>query len=296
MEFTNFKDAVKSEVEGRIGDDYTVTINDAVKNNGVTLSGLTVESKDSNVSPVIYLDGYYQAYESGDAEFEEIISDILMVYEKNKMDHMVDMSQFLNYENIRGKVVYKLINADKNTELLQHIPHIAFHDLSIVFQVLITSESFGCAAILIHNKHLEIWNVSLDELYEDACLNTPILNRYEIKDMEDVIREIMPTAEIEQLPVSMFMLSNNHRFHGAACMLYPDLLKRVSGTINSSMYIIPSSVHEVLLIPAKKADESESRHIKDIVMEVNGTQVVEEEILSYSVYFYDRNADEIIRL
>lgn len=296
MDFTSFKVAVKNAVESKIGENSTMTINDIKKNNGIILSGLMVKSKDSNVSPIIYLNEYYQAYESGNAEFEAIISDIFEVYEKNKVDHDMDMSQFLNYENIREKIVYKLINSDRNADLLQHIPHIAFHDLSIVFQLSITGERFENATILIRNEHLAVWNVSLDSLYEDACRNTPILNRYEIRDMEDVIREFIPSEEMVQMPISLFVLSNKDRVHGAACILYPDLLKHVSGEIGSSMYIIPSSVHETLLIPAKKVDESKCKYIKDMVSMVNDTQVAEEEILSYSVYFYDRNTDKTIRL
>lgn len=296
MEFESFKDVVKKEVENRVGENCTVNVKDTAKNNGVTLSGLTVKSKDSNIAPIIYLDDYYQLYESGYVGLEAIISIILKVYEESNVDHIVDMSQLLNYESIRKKIVYKLINSEKNTELLQHVPHITFHDLSIVFQISVSEEPFGDATILIHNKHLAIWNVSLDTLYEDARNNTPILNRYEIEDIEDVIRELMPTAETVHTPVPLLVLSNKDKFHGAACILYPDLLRQVSDAIDSSMYIIPSSVHETLLLPAKKAEEAEYKYIKNIISEVNNTRINEEEILSYSVYFYDRNTDEIIIL
>ncbi len=296
MEFESFKDVVKKEVENRVGENCTVNVKDTAKNNGVILSGLTVKSEDSDIAPIIYLDDYYQLYESGYVGLEAIISIILKVYEESNVDHIVDMSQLLNYESIRKKIVYKLINSEKNTELLQHVPHITFNDLSIVFQISVSEEPFGDATILIHNKHLAIWNVSLDTLYEDARNNTPILNRYEIEDIEDVIRELMPTAETVHTPVPLLVLSNKDKFHGAACILYPDLLRQVSDAIDSSMYIIPSSVHETLLLPAKKVEEAEYKYIKNIISEVNNTRINEEEILSYSVYFYDRNTDEIIIL
>ncbi len=296
MEFVNFMDAVKNEVESRIGENGIVTLSEVTKNNGLVLSGLSIQSKDSNISPIIYLNNHYQAYESGAVELEEIISDILEVYEKNKMEHIIDMSQFLNYENIREKIVYKLINTDMNKELLQQIPHMAFHDLSIVFQVVLTEGDFGHASILIRNENLAIWNVSLDELYEDARNNTPTLYKYEINDLEDLLKEFVPTDETVRTHVSMLVLSNKNKLNGAACLLYPDLLKQISDAMDSNMYILPSSVHEVLLLPTDEADAFKNEHLKNMVREVNDTQVEEEELLSYSIYYYDRNADEIIRL
>ena len=296
MDFTNFKNSVKKEVERRVGENCTVTLIDTIKNNGVVLSGLQIISKNSNVAPVIYLDGYYEIYESGHKEFAEIISDILMVYKRNKVDQSIDVSQFLNYEDVRSNIVYKLINTDKNKELLQKLPHVAFHDLSIVFQVLIDMNDLGRATILIHNKHLGIWNVSIDEIYKDACHNTPIINRCEIRYVEDVVRGIVPPEVIGQMPVQMFILSNKDTLHGAACMIYPDVLKHFSDEMNSSIYIIPSSVHEVLLIPEERMCGLGYELLKQMIEDVNDTQVQREEILSYSLYFYDRNFNEIIRL
>lgn len=118
MKFESFKDVVKKEVENRVGENCTVNVKDTAKNNGVILSGLTVKSEDSNIAPIIYLNDYYQLYESGYVGLEAIISIILKVYEESNVDHIVDMSQLLNYESIRKKIVYKLINSEKNTELL----------------------------------------------------------------------------------------------------------------------------------------------------------------------------------
>ncbi|MCH5248362.1 MAG: hypothetical protein J1E98_00445 [Lachnospiraceae bacterium] len=296
MEFTTFKYAVKREVESRVGKDCTVILNDAAKNNGVIISGLTIQNKSSNIAPVIYLNGYYQAYESGGAEFKEIINNILMVYEKNKFDQRIDMRQFQNYKNIRKKIVYKLINTEKNRKLLQEIPHITFHDLSIVFQVMVDKLDLGNATILIRNEHLGIWNISLDKIYKDACHNTPIINRYEIHDLKDVIGPFIPQEAIKQIPASMYMLSNQACIHGAACMIYPNVLKHISDMLDSNIYILPSSIHEVILLPSENANEPEYEYIKCMIREVNDTQVDEEEILSYSAYYYDRNIDEIIKL
>ena len=266
MEFTSFKAIVRDEVERRTGDACYVRLNDIIKNNGVKLCGLTVTQEDCNISPTIYLDEYYEVYKSGKATLDEVINDVVSAYRHSKAAHNIDMKYFFDYSAVRKRIVYKLINTEKNKELLSDVPHIDFHDLSIVFQFLFDEDCIGNATILIHNAHLKIWGITLEELYSDAKRNTPVLNKYEIKSMGDVISEIMPLQDTVRSEMPLYVLSN-------------------------SMYIIPSSIHEVLLLPADKNDEAES--IKQMVKEVNDTQVEAEEVLSYSVYFYN-NADDKI--
>lgn len=290
MEFINFTIIVKNEIEKRAGKNYHVRLKDVRKNNGVILSGLTVMQDDSNISPTIYLNTYYEAYQSGQATLSMVIDDVMEVYERNRVNRTVDVHQFLNFDMVKNRIVYKLINTEKNRELLKDVPYIPFYDLSIVFQFLITEEHFGNATILIHNAHLQIWGISVEALYQKAQQNTSILNPYEIKNMQEVLCEYMSNEEeIGQAinhAVPVYVLSNRNRIFGAACMLYPELIQDFAQAVGSDLYIIPSSVHEVLLLPTQGTDEIED--IKRMVQEVNDTQVETEDVLSYSVYFFDK--------
>lgn len=305
MEFTNFTAIVRQEVEKRAGENYRVRVSDVRKNNGVVLSGLTVTQDDSNISPTIYLNDYYYEYENGRATLASVVNDVLDIYNRNKVNRTVDMRSFLNYECVKERVIYKLVNTEKNKELLEDVPHVEFLDLSIVFQYLIADESFGTATILIHNAHLKLWDISMDELYKAARYNTQKLQKYEIKDMKEVICEIMQSENPEKFnleqcmtelsnSVPMYVLSNKNRVEGAACMIYPELIRDFADAAGTSFYIIPSSIHEVLLLPADNIDESEE--IKSMIREINDSQVKLEEILSYSLYFYDKEKRKVIQL
>ncbi|MDE6983978.1 MAG: hypothetical protein K2O99_05495 [Lachnospiraceae bacterium] len=305
MEFTSFTALVREEVERRTGERYRVRLNDVRKNNGVVLSGLTVTQDDSNISPTIYLNTYYEEYMTGQATLLNVVNDVMDTYHRNKVNQSVDMRYFLNYESVRRRVVYKLVNTEKNKELLGDVPHVEYLDLSIVFQCLVAQEELGAASILIHNVHLKLWDITVEDLYQDAAQNTQRLQEYEIKSMSDVLCEITEAdcpkdfdyeacrAEFSD-SVPMYVLSNKSRVEGAACMLYPDLIRDFSNAVGSSLYIIPSSVHELLMLPT--ASEKESGEIKRMIRDINDTQVRAEEILSYSLYFYDRDAGKIVRL
>lgn len=305
MEFTNFTTFVRDEVERRTGDCYRVRLNDVRKNNGVVLRGLTVMQDDSNISPTIYLNNYYEEYVNGRATLVNVVNDVMDTYHRNKVNQSVDMRYFLNFESVKQRVVYKLVNTEKNKELLEDVPHIEFLDLSIVFQCMVAQEELGTASILIHNVHLKLWDVSVEKLYRAAKENTQRLQKYEIKSMTEVLCEIMKAENPEEFSyddfaaefsdsVPMYVLSNKSRVEGAACMLYPNLIRDFADAVGSSFYIIPSSIHELLLLPAEH--DGESAEIKNMIREINDTQVSTEEILSYSLYFYDKEEGKIIRL
>ena len=91
--------------------------------------------------------------------------------------------------------------------------------------------------------------------------------------------------------VPMYVLSSRNRIDGAACILYPTLLADICDSLQSSFYIIPSSIHEVLVLPSDSTDDSAK--IREMIKEINDTQVAAEEILSYSLYFYNRDGNRL---
>ena len=301
MEFTNFTTLVQREVEKRAGENYRVKLNDVMKNNGVVLRGITLMQDDSNISPTIYLNPYYDAYENGDTTLGTVIDEVIDTYERNKINRSIDMKFFLNYETVRSRIIFKLINTEKNRELLRDVPYIPFHDLSIVFQCLVSEERFGNASILIHNVHLQLWKVNARELYECALGNTPLLQGYELADMNTVLEEMkalggIDDEEIEdmQQEVPMYVLSNKSRINGASCILYKDILKDFAMVVDKDLYVLPSSIHEVILLPSDGTQESEQ--LKEMVREINQSQVEKEEVLSDSVYYYRRSDDSFFCL
>lgn len=306
MEIGSFAEIVKDTVGEQLGEEYEVTVHKVNKNNGVVYTGLHIGKEGINVAPVIYLNNQFEQYKQGFSTIPEI-TDYVVKSSKKRVN--VDVQQFLDYEIIRKRIIYKLINTEKNKELLNDIPHINFLDLSIVFQCLVSQEAFGLASILVHNAHMRLWDVTLEMLYHEAKENTQKLMPYEIKSMGEVLCGLIGAEHQDQhgndepmeFPIGnfsdsepLYVLSNKSRIEGAACMLYPNLISNFSDTVKSSLYIIPSSIHELLLLPVEGDENSEE--IKGIIKEVNDTQVQPEEILSYSLYYYNRKARKITRL
>ena len=214
----------------------------------------------------------------------------------------VNPRYFLNYEDVEKRIAYKLVNTLRNRELLEDVPHIEFLDLSIVFQIVLTGESEGTASLLIHSAHIKLWGVTVDNLFEAAAKNTPKIMGCELKSMDDVICEILQGESAESFDrdaakaeladsVPLYVLSNRYKVEGAACVLYPMLLQEIYRNLNSSFYIIPSSIHELLIMPTDSGNTDEE--LRAMIKDVNDTQVKSDEILSYSLYYYDGDENRL---
>lgn len=292
MEFTTFMELVRNEAEKRVygGSVQLVT---TTKNNGIVLSGITVLQDGCNISPAIYLNDHYKAYRNGTATIGMITDTVMDTYERNKTDRSINMGGFLNYASAKEHIVYKLVNTEKNRELLEHIPHVPFHDLSIVFEYLVPQGGLNSISILIRNEYMNAWNADTEELYRTASINTPLLRKYELKSMGDVLCELEDMMDFGEPfdTIPMYVLRNESKVLGAACILYPYLLSDFAAACKSDLFIIPSSIHETLILPY--ADPSENGEIKAMIRDVNRTQVAAEEVLSDNLYFYEQSTDEL---
>lgn len=170
MEFEIFIEETKRRVSASIGYERNLVVYPVVKNNGVVYQGLIILDPEVNISPSIYLNPYYNRYRNG-VFMEDIVDDIIKIYKNNKPVKNFDISQLRNFENAKKKLVMRLVNTEKNIELLRDIPNRPFHDLSIIYNVVVSDFVDEYATILVYNQHLNLWGITEEELYGFAMEN-----------------------------------------------------------------------------------------------------------------------------
>lgn len=298
--YQSFQQQLLTSLKEFFPDDTRLSIDSFSHNNQLALDGLTILEPGSNISPTIYLEQYFKQYQTG-VPFPDIQQQILTFYRQHRFTQNIDTSFFTTLDNVQPQIVYKLIHYQKNEELLGDLPHFAYLDLAIVFYCLVPNDSGENASILIHNSHLDYWGITKDSLLLFAQKNTPKLFPWRFDSLMDLLlpmlsslsgeekQKLLHSSESEQVP--MYVLTNNRCYFGACCILYPDVLKKISDTLEDNLFLLPSSIHEIIIIPASFADNPAGLH--EIVCEVNLTEVATEEILSDSIYYYDRDADQI---
>lgn len=299
-----FAQVVKEAVEASLGDGYEVSIHEVLKNNDTHLTGLTIRTEESNVAPTIYLEGSFERYKAGDVAVPVIVSEILSVYESHKTTMSFDASLVTDFSACKERICYKLVNADRNRELLADAPYIIVcDDLAVLFYILVSNDGEGTATITVRNNMTDLWGVEEDELFKIALLNTQRLFRGSVMSMASVMMDLLSdrmddeySSEFFDMVVSedmvpMYVCSNSQKVNGAGVILYKDLLKQFAEKTGSDFYILPSSIHETLLVPV--SDQMEVEALRSMVREVNATQVAPEEVLSDNVYIYRREDDKI---
>lgn len=291
MNYQEFIAHIKDNISARLTDGRTVRIEPITKNNGMVYDGMIIIDPFINISPTIYLNPYYQHYLSG-TSITDICDCIFSSYQKNLPTKDFDVSLFKDFSKAQKRIVMKLINQERNSSLLQNIPHIPYLDMAIVFVCCVTELKQDFATILIQNKHLELWNIDTEQLYAIAKNNTPTLLPYLLDPMENALCDLIDTSIPFFQEIPLYILTNQLKINGAASILYEDVLKQVADKLDSDLIVLPSSIHEVILLPANQA----TLHAYDyntMVKEVNATQLATDEILSDHAYYYSKEKDEL---
>lgn len=289
MTYQIFQEKIIAYIKENISENEKVFIQSVPKNNGIKLDGLVIIQDEMNIAPTIYLNYYYQKYQEG-MDFSEICREILENYKTNKPSIPIDIHFFTDFEKIKSRIVYRLINFRQNLELLDDVPYVRFLDLALVFYCLLPAYEEQNASIQIRMSHLNLWKTSLRELIRLSEQNTPRLLEWEIQDMASVVEENAHLPSEDCYP--MLILSNKSHLNGAGCILYKDLLKNLSRKLDMDFFILPSSVHEVILLPTKTKDAM--GELSAMVKEINAAEIAREDILSDHAYYYSGKEDRII--
>lgn len=291
-----FAAIVKNYVEACIGDGYSILVQDVRKNNGIVRTGICIKDGEMNIAPNIYLDGYFAEYLDG-RPMEAICRDVLRIYGQSRVQGDFDVSSVTDFRRVQGRICFKLVNAERNRKLLSDVPYLPFHDLAVVFYILAGGDLKGGVSTITVKKNIQdMWGVNIRMLYTAALQNTQRLFQSSLKSMSEVLEE-MDGEELDggsgvgaSFPIPLYVATNSRKFCGAAVLLYPGLLKCFADK-EGDFYILPSSIHEVLLLPCSAGFGPEE--IRSLVHEVNSSEVQPEDFLSDNIYRYNKTEGRV---
>lgn len=294
MKYEEFKENIVSELESFYGGDARIEVTLSKKNNGVTLEGLVIRIGETNISPIIYLQQYYEEFQKN-GDIDDIIGKIVAIRERHGLQNAEDVvDNITDWNYVKDRIFPMILSAEKNSERMSELVTRPFLDLAVILYVRIDNLPLvdGLATVKLTRYMLESLGVSEDEAFAKALYNMQAKDGYVIQDVFSAIMDMMDEDDLfDESNERMFVLTNADKHLGASGLLLLEGENKLKVPIDTNYYVLPSSIHEVLLIP--DTSDMDVMMLKQMVQEVNASSVAVEERLSDSVYYFNRNIMEV---
>ena len=289
MNYNEFIERVRELLSIRLSHSYEIVLKKVVKNNDVCRYGISAFPKEGNngkkVSRIVYLEDFYQEYEDEqEYNLEGIVSEICSIL-TDFTSPGFNETDYTDIDKVKDKIIFELVNYEKNEKRLLDRPYIKIMDLAVIFAFVATDLERDFGVVHITNEIAKQFGLTRDEIWEFAKVNTPKLLKADIMPMSSFVYD--EKADNEE----MYIICNRKKTSGAGVILYDRILEELSSELESDLYILPSSVHETIVIRADKNKDVYA--LQEMVKNINNTVVSAEDILSDKVYCYYRNSKKL---
>ena len=302
MNENDFYKMIKDEILEYMPEDYRehiVRIDEVNKSGDVRLHGLCLIKGDNGAAPVLYLEPYFDMYREG-KDKKELLGVIADQYYDIVRNAPNIVAPDLSFENIKDNLRVRLVyNRTNYNYLAEHVYKDVGCGYCLVPYVDFSDRLFDGAIVNIRKDMLEPYGLDENEVIkaamEGSIKNCPARLSY-IEDslmsmMDDEEKENLLDLDKIDLSRGVLVLSTEDNFAGAATLFYPGVKEKVAKLMDWDYFILPSSVHEVLLVPAD--GRFSAKELAMMVRAVNSNEVSKEDQLGNRVLFYDRVNNEL---
>ena len=294
MDFEEFKstlkDLVAKEIEDRELDGISLKFDTINSPDGMT-DRLIVSVGESKMSMAFRLKEIFRDVNEGESMDRAAIKmvntieaniDVVKTKESEVKDFVSD------YEKVKDHTYLRLIPG--NSPVLTETPHRMIEDMALVVNIHLEnfSDENGRSCVVVTKPLMDMYGIDESQLFADAEKNSLAEEPIVFTPLADMIKSLIESNEIpspEEAGIVTYIATNKSGFHGASVLAYPDFAEKAAETIGGSFYMLPSSVHEFILI--KDDGKPNARDLNKMVRNVNETVLEPRDLLSNQCYHYD---------
>lgn len=292
--YEKMKKELTTAIKNNLADTYKVVAFPVVKGKQ-TLDAFVIVDSDTCASPTFYFKDYFEDY-CKNVPAEVLAKEIIGLHYFTLEHACVNIDDFKDFKKQKDKITYKVVNTKEYSRQLPYIPHIEFHDLSIIFYCVHDINEERCLSYIISNAALKLWEISKSELFMIAQTNIQkifplkiVASLQAILDEEVLCLNVKNT--VKSLPHDAFyIVSNIYNSDGFANIFTPDLLTTFAEKFGD-FYIMPVSVDEALFVPTSFGLGVSD--IKTMLRDINDTITEPGLFLSNSVYRYNKETGKV---
>lgn len=295
-DYETFKNDFMILLQAAMGEEFSLALCQVTKVNVGKLDTVHICKTSENETQKLnfYLQSLYAEYTDG-KRLGDLVEEVKKLYlVKSRHPENVSCDGLGLYENVRKRILFRVINTERNEEFLSQIPHRNVVDLSIFYCILMIEGDGEIGTVRVDNQMMQRWGVSEETLFEDAKINMAKKMPVSCKSLFGLVEHLMKKDscfnEIDWENVrnngEPVVLTNSQGINGFGSVFYDGVLDKIARRMGADrLYIIPSSLHESLIFSDIHSSYS-VRELKEMVTEVNRACVSEEDFLSDSVYVY----------
>lgn len=246
---------------------YQTEITNNYRNNGSYVAITVRTSEDSRVSPVFTI--------GDEAEDPVIFAQRILDFIPAEIDTNVLEDIMLDREAVLNRSYYILVNSELNSSRTSLVRRPINKTLELQYKADV-SDILDGGRISLEYKHIERLGITENELYVRAYANTMERYPYQLMSMGEAIG----CDILDEVP-QMYVLTNNRKVNGAGAILYKGMREVLENEVGGDFIVIPSSVHEMIIIPAILGERNT---IATMIRDVNSSCVSPEDILSDRPY------------
>ncbi len=298
-----FAEETASVLRKKLGNGYKVRKLTVEKINKGKVYALLITDGENMVSPAFYLESFYSRHISYGYTAAETAESIIKEY--NSIEGLIkeDRNLALNLsrkEWVKERLFLVLINKDKNKDFLSDAVYSEYAGLALVLYVLAGDGMDGMAKIKVTKSMCRGFGWDEKDTAGYVLENTARLLPVGLCPLEKLINRLLNSEDGGVQPAGgsipgckgeWLVMSNQKGIYGAAAIFYPGILKRLAERKGTSLFLIPSSIHEFIIIPDNGLYNP--RDLKDMLREVNRTEVSLDETLSDNLYYYSYEKGEL---
>lgn len=305
MSLEDFITKLKEEVHRLVDRNSRVEIRQIQKNNVGVLPALSIIEMGMSVSINFYLKSLYKEFEEKGKTVEEIAKQLVQTHYENitKCQDLDIRERFENPNKVRELLFFRLINFGQNRQLLEKVPHVKILDLALVYYLMIDRDEEKIGSMRTSYEMFRHFGWDTEEMCQEVLANTVKLFPKKVTPLSQLLRRICGVVEEE--PEDSFedvlrglardglplVLTNTGGINGATALAYPDLLREIAEEIGFNLFLLPSSIHEFMVLPDN--GDYPLEELEQMLVAVNRSSVEPEEMLSDHVYYYDADSDRL---
>ena len=291
MEYEKFKEQFVEDLKERLeagGEKFSVDLN-AVQKMNQNYEAVTVKPEDAIIGVNLNMTEIYERYDRG-MSYDTLVREVAEKADRALHDRPdFNLEALQDYDQMKEKLSMEVVSAERNADLLEKVPHKDMEDMAVVYRFVLDSDSEGRGSILVTNQLMDNYGITAEQLHADALQYAPVMRPAVIQTMAETLLEMMGPEAKDMIPVlpddPLFVATVPDKIQGAGVLAYQDFMDQAAERVGGDFFILPSSIHEVLLV--RDDGTFDINHLEDMVKQVNETEVAPEDLLTDSVYHYD---------